>query len=223
MTMKCAKFHKMIGDSLDGSIRPQDRARLESHLETCAECRELAVDFQKIAAEAKSLPSEEPGDDVWPAIRAAVRRPRNTRPAPLFAQRRFVWVGAAGLLFIGTAIGLIVGLHPWTSQPLSALALGERQTMAKLKEAENYCQLAIQAMTEALKPGPNGLDPQTAALFKRDLQVVDAAIESCRTAVAGAPANLDARVFLLGAYRKKIDVLNGFIDLRKKNPVPPGL
>ena len=27
--MKCAKFHKMIGDRLEGTIRPQDRVRLE--------------------------------------------------------------------------------------------------------------------------------------------------------------------------------------------------
>jgi anti-sigma factor RsiW len=223
MTMKCAKFHKMIGDALDGTIRPQDRARLDDHLKSCPECRELAGDFQKIAAEARALPQDEPADDVWPAIRANVGRARDNRPAPAFAHPRLKWGWAAGFLFFGAMIGVVVGLRPWKADVPTAFAADQNRTVAKLEEAEKHYQLAIQAMTEALAPGKNGLDPQTAALFKRDLLVVDAAIESCRTAVAGDPASLDARVFLLGAYQKKIEVLNGFIDIKKKNPAGPGL
>ena len=80
--MKCALFHKMIGDRLDGMIRPQDRARLEDHLKSCPECRELAADFQKIAAEARALPQEDPAEELWPAIRAGVAAARRARRPP---------------------------------------------------------------------------------------------------------------------------------------------
>jgi len=221
--MKCAKFHKLIGDALDGTIRPRDRARLEDHLRSCPECRELAGDFQKIAAEARALPQDEPADDVWPAIRANVGRARDNRPAPAFAHPRLQWAWAAGFLFLGAIIGVVVGLRPWKADVPTAFAADQNRTVAKLEEAERHYQLAVRAMTEALAPGKNGLDPQMAALFKRDLRVVDAAIESCRTALSGDPASLDARVFLLGAYQKKIEVLNGFIDIKKKSPAEPGL
>jgi hypothetical protein len=223
MTMKCAKFHKMIGDMLEGTIRPQDRARLEDHLKFCPECRELAGDFQKIAAEARALPQDEPADDVWPAIRANVGRARDNRPAPAFAHPRFKWAWAAGFVFLGVVLGVVVGLRPWKADVPTAFTADQNRTVAKLEEAERHYQLAIQAMTEALGPAKNGLDPQTAVLFKRDLQVVDAAIESCRSALRRVPTNLDARVFLLGAYQKKIEVLNGFIDIKKKSPAGPGL
>ncbi len=221
--MKCAKFHKMIGDALDGAIRPPDRTRLEDHLKSCPECRELAGDFQKIAAEARALPQDEPADDVWPAIRANVGRARDSRPVPAFAHPRFKWAWAAGFVFLGVVLGVVVGLRPWKADVPTAFAADQNRTVAKLEEAERHYQLAIQAMTEALAPGKNGLDPPTAALFKRDLRVVDAAIESCRNALHRDSRNLDARVFLLGAYQKKVEVLNGFIDINQKSPAGPGL
>lgn len=214
--MTCAKFHKWIGDSLDGTIRPQDRARLEDHLKSCPECRELAVDLRKIADEAMGLPADEPADDVWPAIRAEIAAARRTKPVPAFAHPRLKWAWAAGFIFLGAVLGLVVGLRPWKADVPSAYTLDRNQTVAKLEEAEKHYQLAIQAMTEALAPGRGVLDIQTAGLLKRDLQVIDAAIESCRNALNRDPKNLDARVFMLGAYQKKVDVLSGFIEIGKK-------
>jgi hypothetical protein len=227
MTMKCAKFHKMIGDRLDGTIRPHERVRLEDHLKSCSECRELARDFQKIAAEAKALPQEDPTDDFWPEIRAGVAAARRGKTTPAFAHPRFKWAWAAGFVFLGAVLGLVVGLRPWKAELPTAFAADQDRTVAKLEEAEKHYQLAIQAMTEALSPGRGALDLQTAALFKRDLQTVDAAIESCRGALRRDPKNLDARVYLLGAYEKKVEVLNGFIEMRKNaqaaSPAGPGL
>ena len=225
--MKCASFHKLIGDELDGALRPGDRARLEDHLKSCPDCRALAADFRAIAAEAKALPAEDPSEEVWPAIRAKVARAHNARPAPAFAHLRLKWAWAAGFLFLGAAIGIVVGLRPWTAGTPALFSPDQSQTVAKLAEAEKHYQLAIQAMTEALAPGRNALDPQTAALFKSDLKVVDAAIASCRAALSREPDNLDARVFLLGAYQKKVEVLGGLIEIRKKGqaapPAGPGL
>jgi anti-sigma factor RsiW len=218
MTMKCALFHKMIGDRLDGTIRPQDRARLEDHLKSCPECREVAADFQKIAAAARALPQEDPAEELWPAIRAGVAAARRARPVPAFAHPRFRWAWAAGLVFIGVVLGLGIGLRPWKADLPTAFAADQDRTVAKLQEAEKHYQLAIQAMTEALAPGRASLDPRTAALFKRDLQAVDAAIESCRGALRRDPKNLDARVYLLGAYQKKVEVLNGFLEIGKNGP-----
>jgi anti-sigma factor RsiW len=216
MTMKCLRFHKLIGDRLEGTIRPADRVRLEKHLETCPDCRELAADFQKIAAEAQALPQEEPSEDLWPSIRAGVAAARRAGAVPAQAAFRPRWAWAAGFVVLGLMLGLGLGLRPWKTEPPSAFAADRDRTVGKLEEAEKHYQLAIQAMSEALAPG--SLDPRTAALFKHDLQAVDAAIESCRGALRRDPKNLDARVYLLGAYQKKVEVLNGFLDMGKNRP-----
>jgi hypothetical protein len=217
----------MIGDRLEGTIRTQDRTRLEDHLKSCSECRELARDFQKIAAEAKALPQEDPAGDLWPAIRAGIAAARRGKAVPTFPHPRFKWAWATGFVFLGVVLGLVIGLRPWKAELPTAFAADQDRTVAKLEEAEKHYQLAIQAMTEALAPGRGAVDAQTAALFKRDLQTVDAAIESCRSALRRDAKNLDARVYLLGAYQKKVEVLNGFIEMKKnaqaESPTGPGL
>jgi hypothetical protein len=224
--MRCAKYHRLIGDLLDGTIRAGDRNRLEAHLRTCTECRELSRDFERITAEAKSLPQEDPSEDVWNSVRAKIGESRiggrlrgegrGVRRVPSLAHPGLRWAWAAGFLFAGAVIGLVIGLHPWKTEAPSAWVLDQRQTVAKLEEAETHYRLAIQAMTEAMGGGRGGLDPAMADMFKGDLKIVDTAIESCRAALTKDPADLDARIYLLGAYQKKVEVLNGLIELRKK-------
>jgi len=234
--MTCARYHRWIGADLEGTLHPADRIRLQAHLAKCRECRELADDFRRIAAEASALPKDEPDEDVWPKIKAGVLAARTDgrrkeaagralRPEFIPFGRRWAW--GAALLFAGLAIGLIVGLRPWKGGAPSPLLADERSTVAKLDEAEQHYRLAIQALNEALTPEARGFDPQTTALFQSDLKVVDSAIASCRAALARDPRSIDARIFLLSAYEKKVEVLNGFMDMRKRNEgrseVRPGL
>jgi len=227
--MKCAFYHKLIGEHLEGTIRPADKARLESHLASCADCRALFEDFRAIADNAKDLDRETPPDDVWPNVLARVqasRREERMRAAarrdrfsPIFGRARWTW--AAALLFAGAVVGLLVGLRPWrTAEPAFKAGSEDIQTMAKLEDAEKHYKLAIQSLTEALTSAKGNFDLRTAALLALDLRTVDSVIESCHAAVAKEPGNVDARVFLLAAYQKKVDVLNDVLDLRKRTPSP---
>jgi predicted anti-sigma-YlaC factor YlaD len=218
--MKCAAFHKLIGDRLEGTIRPADRVRLEAHLESCPECRELMEDFRKIAESARGLDDEEtPSASVWPAIAAGVRAVRRGRSRA--AVRRFAvprWAYAAGFVFLAAAVGLVVGLSPWRSAAQPGMSPEQTATMAKLEEAETHYKLAIQALSEALETGPSVIGSSTAALFARDLGAVDSAIQACREAVDREPGSVDARVFLLAAYQKKVEILDGVLHVGKQMP-----
>lgn len=229
--MNCHKSRRLIGDLLDGTIKPGDRAKLEAHLQSCPDCRSLAEDFQKIASEAKTLSEDEPSDKVWPAVLKGVRDARRAerldraRPAALaspFARPALKWAGAAVVLVAGIAIGIVLGRRPWTGATVAENGAKARLgTVAKLEEAEKHYLLAIQAMTDAVHPASGDLNPQMAAMFESDLRIVDSAIQQCRTAVTRQPEDLDARVFLLGALQKKMDVLNGIMDLKKNLAAEP--
>ncbi len=220
--MKCAAFHKLIGERLEGTIKPRDKARLEAHLETCSECRQLMADFQHIAEEARRLDDADvPSDDVWNAILTGVRAARREKQRS--SARRFAlprWSYAAGFVLAAAAVGLIAGLAPWRRAAAPAVSADQAATLAKLTEAETHYKLAIKAMADALGAGPSVIGSSTAVLFARDLGVVDSALQACRDAVDRDPNSVEARVFLLAAYQKKVEILDRVLHVRKQIPAP---
>ncbi len=224
--MKCSQAHKFIGDQLDGALDPKDNERLREHLASCPDCRDLLRDFQKIVEQAKDLPKHEPSNRVWTAIlsgvRAAGRAPSAVRmPKPkwreiyIFSGRaKYAWAAALLLVVAG---GIAAGLFR-PGKDLSGLSEQDRFTLAKLEEAEKHYQLAIRALSDAIGSQKNGLDPQVAAVFNRNLREIDTAIQACQRAVSKQPNSLDAREYLLGAYKDKVEFLDNIIDFRKISP-----
>jgi tetratricopeptide (TPR) repeat protein len=225
--MKCSKAQELIGDLLEGTIGSDDKTRLDEHCEKCPDCREIRTDFGAIAEQAKGLSKFEPAEGLWPRILAGVRADRREKaarkiqtvswPERLFGRGRPRYAFAAALALLLVVIGgAVVALKPWKTGTGPAPLGGEAYTMAKLEEAESHYKLAIQALTEAVSGQKNGLDPQMAALFEKDLKVIDEAILACRSAVASDPSDVTARVYLLGAYKEKVDFLDNIIDVHKK-------
>ncbi len=48
--MRCEKFEKLVDACLAGDLSPADHRRFEGHLEHCASCREVVVEFQALDA-----------------------------------------------------------------------------------------------------------------------------------------------------------------------------
>jgi len=228
--MKCNEAHELIGELLEGTLGEDDRRELEKHLESCDDCRELLADFQKIQKEAAALPKPEPSPAVWANILDGVdraRRERSVRPAATVGWwERFTAPGRpryalAAALTLGLIVGgavLFRGLR--NNAGLNAAGKADAYTMAKLEEAETHYRLAIKALSEAAaaqKNGNgNGLDPKTTASLEADLHKIDGVIAACRAAVQRDPQSVEARVYLLGAYKGKLDFLDNMIAAKKK-------
>jgi hypothetical protein len=218
--MKCSEARRLIGDLLDETIGPDDKAELEEHCGTCRDCREILEDFRSIAGQAKGLTKFEPAETLWPRILSGVRTARLEpgRDRWLFgwARPRYVLAAALGLfVLVG---GALLTLKPWKTGPNLRLRGGQDSfTMAKLEEAEKHYRLAIQALTEAVSSPKTSVDPQTAALFERDFRVIDEAIQACRNAVTENPSNVSARIYLLGAYKEKVEVLDRLIEVHQRS------
>jgi anti-sigma factor RsiW len=225
MTMRCSKAHKLIGDHLDGTLGGKDSARLQEHLKACVECRSLLKDFQKIAEQARELPKYEPSNRVWQGILAGVHeggfgalkpQARKTKRFEAFVfqgRARYAWAAALLILIVGW---VAIGLRPWKSA--SPLSEQDRFTLAKLEEAEKHYQLAIQALSEAIGSQKNGLEPQIAAVFDKNLREIDTVIQACQGAIRKEPNNLEVRQYLLGAYKDKVGFLDNVIDVKRKSP-----
>ena len=67
-----------------------------------------------------------------------------------------------------------------------------------------------------------GLDAITMDSLEKDLRTIDAVIASCRDAVRRDPKNVEARVYLLGAYKGKVEFLDNLITAKKKSAASSG-
>jgi len=217
--MRCPEAEKMISEYVDGGLSRDQEAALKSHLEACPNCQELLRDFQEIGREAKRLPSLSPSPLAWQRIAAGVREVGKGAPRP--AKERRSWLSlnwgpagpryavAAALALVIIGAGLIVGLR-------SHRGAGEAgYTLAKLKEAQHHYVLAIKALDEAIEAQKNGLDPQLAEVFKRNLEAIDGTIQAYQQVVEKDPKNPAARAYLLTAYREKVTFLEEMMGAKR--------
>ncbi len=222
--MRCRKAEKLISESLESPLSNGQEAALRSHLETCARCRELALDFEVIVREAKRLPHPEPTPLAWRKISAAVRD--EGRAASSLAAGKKVWrpgvlqtskskfaLAAALALVI---VGGILFVEFRSRQVEPALQEGSVEfTVAKLEEAQRYYEKAIQALSEAVQSQQNSLNPMLAEVFKDNLNALDASIQACRQMIEKDPNNLAARSYLLTAYREKVSFLEQMVAIER--------
>jgi hypothetical protein len=196
-------------------------------LEGCADCRTVLEDLQAIAGHAKGLEKLAPPDRVWLKIRAGLReerarnaaqaapaaRPGLGRPAFSFsfASAGFRLAFASTLTLLVVAAGLLY-FQPWRQALPVEKAAVERRTLDKLNEAEWHYQQAIKALSEAASTQRGGLDPQLAQVFRTNLEIVDASIQTCRQAVLRDPRDLRAQNALLMSYKDKVDILNEMLS-----------
>ncbi len=223
--MRCRRAQKEISEHVDGTLDPSREASLRRHLEGCADCRTVLEDLQVIAGQAKGLEKLAPPDRVWLKIRAGLRekrarnaalsapaaRPGLRRPAFSFASAGFRLAFASTLALLVVAAGLLY-FQPWRQALPVEKAAVERRTLDKLNEAEWHYQQAIKALSEAASTQRGGLDPQLAQVFRTNLEIVDASIQTCRQAVLRDPRDLRAQNALLMSYKDKVDILNEMLS-----------
>jgi len=217
--MRCAKARRLISERVDGSLDARRSERLRRHLERCPECRDVLADFEAIVRDAGSLEAPESPDRVWLRVKAGLRAagqepvPAVAVPGVAFGPARWRFAAAAFVALTLVAGGLLVGLR------LTRMSAGpadpERYTLAKLDEAEHYYQLAIKSLSEAFAAGKKNLAPEVAEMFQKNLDVVDVTIQACRAAVVAEPDNIEARDFLLAAYREKMTLLDTVLTYEK--------
>lgn len=125
-TRACGELRRELGVYIVGAIAPADRCTLETHLETCADCRQQLADLAGLPALLRRVPAEEV-DNLLPASGAQGSgellpyRPLGSLLSRVARRRRRrVWseVAAAAVLVAGAA-GACLALTAPGQQPAS--------------------------------------------------------------------------------------------------------
>ena len=66
--MTCAELEILLCDYVDGTLRGEERAALESHLSGCAACTQLAEDVTGVTAFFERVPQAEPPAELLTRI-----------------------------------------------------------------------------------------------------------------------------------------------------------
>jgi hypothetical protein len=234
--MSCDDYREAIQELADGTLGPIRRAELQVHLEGCPRCRALAADLSRIRSLAGSLDRLEPPGTVWMQIAGRLRQEgRIAAPvAAVHGSRRAIAalaIAAALVIAVGASIFMLLprGAGDAASQAQSGNAAAEDPVQSIADEfrlAEQHYQNAIAKLEEAAQSDADVLDPQTAAVLKRNLQVIDQAIAESRDALRVEPQSTAARDTLFEALRRKVGVLQETLavmnELRKGNPAGTG-
>ncbi|UCE21268.1 MAG: zf-HC2 domain-containing protein [Candidatus Aminicenantes bacterium] len=221
--MRCSKAKRLISDYIDNGLKKRQRIRLEKHLHACSDCRKVLEDFREIAKSVKGLEELTPSQKTWLRIRERLK-PEEQRVLTLHPQKR-PWFGylffppklkyalSAALLLVFVVSAVTIGLkyNAWTG------ILGKKDpmqyTLAKLDEAERHYKKAIKALWEAVSAQEGNFNKQVAEVFRKNLKIIDSSIIACREIVLQEPENIDARNFLMAAYRKKVDFLQEMMEI----------
>jgi hypothetical protein len=223
--MNCAKAARWTSEYADGALDAGKSARLERHLESCPACRDLLQDFRAMARDARRLDAPKIPARAWTRIRARLRDGAavplgDKRPAfatsPLDG-RRLAFAAASLALMVIAAGAFFFSLRKGKDLVVEGSDQQEQRTLAKLDEAERYYELAVKSLGEALAGEKGRLSPEVAEMFEKSLEVVDTTIQACRQAVRSEPDNVQARDYLLAAYKEKIVLMGDLLDMNRKS------
>jgi anti-sigma factor RsiW len=237
--MTCNDYRDAIAEFVDGALDAAGQRALERHVESCAACRALVADLKSIQAAAFTLDRREPPPAAWDAIRARIAaEPRPDDRGRLLAwpqtrKARGMWLAAAAALILATGVSiypLLTKRHqvppPTAAATTTGTASSVESIQAEFQAAEEHYNKAIAGLEQIARSQSGELDPQTAAVLQKNLQVIDQAISESRAALTSQPASTDAQDSLFDAMRTKVAVLQQTVELinemRKGNPAEAG-
>jgi anti-sigma factor RsiW len=202
-----------LDDYVDDTLPLTERAAMDAHLTTCAECRELVAGLRSVVAAASTLKPGEPPRGAWARIERTIRSENTGIRTP----RWWPWLAAAAVLLLATFAGLkLAGVWPHApAADLSASApVPEAQAIeAELLQAEQHYQKAITGLERIASAEKGSLDPQTASTLEKNLAVVDQAISESRAALKAQPGNEPAQQSLLENFKTKVALLQDTVSL----------
>ena len=221
--MRCLKAQKLISDHTDNLLKGRQTQALEQHLKECSACKELLNEMRMIAREAKNLESVLPSEDLWERIESRIPEKSRRSRSRLSGIGRFFRfsVYSRELAFSGS--GLLAGLVLMTlfyySTPFmrNDRSITGQVTSNQFEEVDRQYQLAIEALNQAILEQNVELSPDLAAVFEENLEIIDDAIRSFRTAMNEYPADQRANEYLLICYRKKLELLGEMKDLMMRS------
>jgi tetratricopeptide (TPR) repeat protein len=221
--MRCTKAQRLISNHIDKLLDGRQTQVLEQHLKECKACTELLNDMQMIAGEAKNMESVLPSEKLWAGIENQIlKNDRKSRSWPSGTGSFFrfsLYSRELAFSVSGFLAGLVLMTLFYYGTPFiqNDRRIPGQVASNQFKEVERHYQLAIEVLNQAISEQNVELTPELAAVFEENLEIIDDAIRSFRTAMNEYPEDQEANEYLLICYRKKLELLGEMKDLMMRS------
>src|SRR5262249_55292527 len=99
----------LLSAYVDGEVTPAERAQVESHLASCAECARVLAEYRALGSNIRELSRPLPPPALHPAVWAAIERreTQNTWGPGVAGLLRFGAIGAVAVLVVVAVLFLV--------------------------------------------------------------------------------------------------------------------
>ena len=181
-----------LSEYVDGSLSAQERSELESHLQTCAACRNDVAELRHVVAWLKS----DQEDDVDSASFAAIRMRIASKP------RRWTiivpWAAAAVLAIVAGSL--------WVNQ---------QQPEPPPRQALTAYQVAVADLEEVLEQSRGKLDPAVQRQLESSIALIDQAIRQSEDALHRDSSNEFVSRHLAKLHEAKLTALRNAVTVAR--------
>jgi hypothetical protein len=208
-----------LSEYLDGELTATERAALETHLPSCADCRATLADLRGVVARAQGLEPRPPATNLWPGIHARLtpanrltpgRRPGVSRRSFSFSVPQLLAASIALVLLSGGAVWM--ALNP--DRPAELVSSEPGGGGGDPRGGEQYASRsvtvqrdAIAKLEEVLARNEGQLDTATVRVVRHSLATIDRAIAQAQRAIRRDPNSAYLKIHLANTMRQKIELL----------------
>jgi len=219
---------EVLSEYLDNELTQAQSSALEAHLDECPRCASLFQDLKEIQSRARDLPDRYPENDLWPEISRAmasgatgdaevIRLHPGLEPAEAGRRRwergvRVSYLQAAAAVL---AVALFSGLSgayfsTWrTDGPPGAgpVSAGWVEAVGSADSNLDSAAREVARLESLLNSQSGDLDPVTARLLEKNLEVINQAIRESLQALEADPGNPFLESHLAEAVQAKANYL----------------
>jgi anti-sigma factor RsiW len=209
-----------LSEYVDDELDAETRTALEAHLATCAECRAIRAELERVVARARAVGYREPANDLWHPIEASIRK-----GAAQAKRRRLITLSWPGLAAAAAIIALVAGSFAWviaSNRASTGSSIAGRDT---LSPAAGTAALGASAMAvasyrdaaadleRALQAGRATLKPETMRIIEENLRTIDAAIAQTDSALRRDPGSAYLNQYLAATMQRKLKLLRRAVEI----------
>jgi anti-sigma-K factor RskA len=214
------KITSQLSALLDGELNRGEREAVESHLATCAECRQALEAIRAVKSWAPNYEGVAPTRDLWQSIEPRL----GTRPIgsgamkPAWHGRRvsvrlpLLAAAAIALLVVGAAATrlFISGSQSEVARTDSAPGVVipvKHWDPAQEQQTNSQYDTAIAELEAILASNGDALEPATLKVIHESLATIDRAIAAARQAIARDSTNDYLNASIAENMRRKLGIL----------------